>query len=149
MLEPQATLTPCHPEHTFSLAQRKSKQKESKTGWLSKQLCHPELASGSSPRSIIPSSENIKNITSTSHTAQRHVRGDYVPQKESETEWLPKQLCHPRHVSGSCHRGLGTITKSKCLISKSDPRTNVWLKAQSTYLINIKSKERMRILVRF
>ena len=47
---------------------------------------------------------------------------------------------NPRHVSGASHRGLGTITKSQCLISKSDPRTNVWQKAQSTYLININSK---------
>ena len=91
---------------TRIIQERKSKQKESKTGWLSKQLCHPELDSGSSPRSIIPSSENIKNITSTSHTAQRHVRGDFVPQKESETEWLAEQLCHPELVSGSCPRNI-------------------------------------------
>ncbi len=85
----------CHPELTFSLAQRKSKQKEIKTGWLPKQLCHPEFISGSSPRKIIPSPENIKNIPSTSHAAKRHVRGDSVPQKESEIGWLPEQLCHP------------------------------------------------------
>ena len=88
----QATLTPCHPEHTFSLAQRKSMQKESETGWLAKQLCHPEFISGSNHRNIIPLPKNINNIPSTSCTAKRHVKGDYVPQKESKTGGLSKQL---------------------------------------------------------
>ena len=90
----QPTLTPCHPEHTFSLAQRKSMQKESETGWLAKQLCHPEFISGSNHRNIIPLPKNINNIPSTSCTAKRHVKGDYVPQKESKTGGLSKQLCH-------------------------------------------------------
>ena len=130
MLELQPTLTPCHPElvsgsyyrnittspeniknipFAFHTAQRHVKggyvpQKESATGWLSKQLCHPEFISGSSPRKIIPSPENIKNIPSASHAAKRHVRGDYVPQKESATGWLSKLLCHPEFISGSSPR---------------------------------------------
>ena len=48
-------------------------------------LCHPELVSGSCHRNIIPSPENIKNIPSASHAAQRHVRGDYVPRKAAFT----------------------------------------------------------------
>ncbi len=79
----------CHPELTFSLAQRKSKQKESATGWLSKQLCHPELVSGSCHRNIIPSPENINNIPSASRTAQRHVRGDLVPAFTLAEVFLP------------------------------------------------------------
>ena len=104
----------CHPELTFSLAEsgfsvgcseaepvswretlsfpptriiqeRKSKQKESETGWLPKQLCHPEFISGSSPRKIIPSPENINNITSTSCTAKRHVRGGFATRKAAFT----------------------------------------------------------------
>ena len=93
-----------HPELTFSLAQRKSMQKESKTEGLPEQLCHPELDSGSSHRNITPLPEKITNITSTSCTAKRQVKGDFVPPKESETEWLPKQLCHPELGSGSCQR---------------------------------------------
>ncbi len=89
---------------TFSLAQRKSMQKESETEWLPKQLCHPELDSGSCHRNIIPTKEKINNIPSTSCTAQRKVKGDFVPQKESETGWLSKQLCHPEFISGSCPR---------------------------------------------
>ena len=85
MLEPQATLTPCHPELTFSLAQRKSKQKESETGWLAKQLCHPEFISGSNHRNIIPLPKNINNIPFASRTAQRHVKGNYVPRKAAFT----------------------------------------------------------------
>ncbi len=61
----------CHPVLTFSLALRKSKQKESKTGKL------------------------LKLIT-----------------------------CHPEFISGSCHRDLGTITKSQYLISKSELLTD-------------------------
>ena len=47
--------------------------------------CHPELDSGSSPRKIIPSPENINNITSASRTAKRKVKGDYVPRKAAFT----------------------------------------------------------------
>ena len=84
--------------HTFSLAQRKSKPKESKIGWLSKILCHPELVSGSNPRDLETMTEsqclisksdllteNIKNIPSASRTAQRQVRGDFVPRKAAFT----------------------------------------------------------------
>ena len=60
-------------------------QKESATGWLPKQLCHPEFISGSSPRNIIPSAENVNNIPFAFHTAKRHVRGDYVPRKAAFT----------------------------------------------------------------
>ncbi len=68
--------------------------------------CHPELVSGSCPRKIIPSPENINNITFAFHTAKRQVRGNLVPQKESETEWLVKILCHPELISGSYHRNI-------------------------------------------
>ncbi len=84
MLEPQATLTPCH----------------------------PELVSGSSPRNIIPSPENVNNIPFAFHTAKRHVRGDYVPQKESNAREVAgnvqfsASLNNPRHVSGSNHRNI-------------------------------------------
>ena len=68
--------------------------------------CHPELVSGSYYRNITTSPENINNIPSAFHTAKRYVRGDYVPQKESKTEWLSKQLCHPEFISGSSHRNI-------------------------------------------
>ena len=57
--------------------------------------CHPELVSGSCQQYIIPTKGNNNNITSTFRTAKRQVKGDFVLQKESETEWLAKQLCHP------------------------------------------------------
>ena len=130
MLEPQPTLTPCHPElvsgsyyrnittspeniknipFAFHTAQRHVKggyvpQKESKTGWLVKILCHPELVSGSCHRNITIIPENTKKIPSASRTAKRKVRGDYVPQKESATGWLSKLLCHPEFISGSSPR---------------------------------------------
>ena len=85
MLELQPILTPCHPELTFSLAERKSKQKESKTEGLSKQLCHPELVSGSWHRYIIPTKEKTNNIPSAFHTAKRRVSGDYIPRKAAFT----------------------------------------------------------------
>ncbi len=85
MLEPQTTSAPCHPELTFSLAQRKSKQKESKTGWLVKLLCHPEFISGSYYRNITTSPENINNISSASRTAQRKLRGDCATRKAAFT----------------------------------------------------------------
>ncbi len=66
--------------------------------------CHPELGSGSCQPYIIPTKENINNISSAFRTAKRHIKGDFVPQKESETGWLPKQLCHPELGSGSCQR---------------------------------------------
>ena len=157
-----ATKGKCHPVLTFSLALRKSKQKESKTEGLPEQLCHPELRilcrvrtesetrssanksecersemndlfawnnnprhiSGSYNRYITTSPGNIPNIPSTSQKAKRNVRGDFVPQKESETEWLAKQLCHPEFISGSSHRDLGSIAESQCLISKSDLLTS-------------------------
>ena len=57
-------------------------QKESEIGWLPEQLCHPELVSGSCPRKIIPSPENINTIIPfVFHTAQRLVIGDYVHRK--------------------------------------------------------------------
>ncbi len=102
ILEPQATLTPCHPELTFSLAQRKSKQKESKTEGLSKQLCHPELRilcrertesetrSSANKRECERSEMNDLFAWHTFSLAQRKSM-----QKESETGWLSKQLCHP------------------------------------------------------
>ena len=51
MFEPQATLTPCH----------------------------PELVSGSYYRNITTSPENINNIPFAFHAAQCQVSGDYVP----------------------------------------------------------------------
>ena len=95
----------CHPELTFSLAQRKSMQKECKTEGLPEQLCHPELDSGSSQRYIIPNKKKINNISFASNSAKRHVKGDFVTQKESETGKLHKLItCHPELGSGSCQR---------------------------------------------
>ena len=48
-------------------------------------LCHPEFISGSYYRNITTTPENIKSIPSTSHAAQRHVRGDFVPRKAAFT----------------------------------------------------------------
>ena len=42
---------------------------------------HPELGSGSCQRYIIPTKEKINNITSTSYTAKRHVKGNLVPRR--------------------------------------------------------------------
>ena len=92
----------CHPELTFSLAQRKSKQKESETGCLSKLLCHPEFISGSYYRNITTSPENIKNIPSASHAAKRHVRGGCAtPQKAAFTlaEFFSPFYLSPRRVA--------------------------------------------------
>ncbi len=75
----------CHPELSFSLAQRKRKPQESETGWFTKQLCHPEFISGSCHRNIIPSPENIKNITFASQKAKRHVRGGSQPARAAFT----------------------------------------------------------------
>ena len=47
--------------------------------------CHPKLVSGSCHQYIMTSSENIKNITSTSLTAKRKVRGDLVLRKAAFT----------------------------------------------------------------
>ena len=65
--------------HTFSLAQRKSMQKESKTERMSEQLCHPELDSGYGRRNITTTPETPKNIPSASCTAKRKVKGDLAP----------------------------------------------------------------------
>ena len=52
---------------------------------MPKQLCHPELDSGSCHRNIILSPENISNIPFASHAAKRKVRGDYVPPEAAFT----------------------------------------------------------------
>ena len=75
---------------------------------------NPRHVSGSWHRYIIPTKEKINNIPSASCTAKRKVRGDYVPQKESETGWLAKILCH---------RDLGSITESLINHRHIDPPT--------------------------
>ena len=72
------------------------------TGWLPKLLCHPEsclttfskifdfeknvrFSAGSSHRNITPLPEKITNITSTAHTAKRHVRGGFATCKVAFT----------------------------------------------------------------
>ena len=94
--------------HTFSLAERKSMQKESKTGWLPKQLCHPEFISGSSPRKIMPSPENINNIPPASRTAKRKVRGGYAPPPQGRV-YISRSSNNPRHNRCGCRNDFAYV----------------------------------------
>ncbi len=104
----------CHPELRIFGRVKLSETREvqgngqfSGTSWVLLSFCllflsaKEKVSSGSCQRYIIPTKEKINNISSASNTAKRYVRGDFVPQKESETGWLPKQLCHPELGSGS------------------------------------------------